>query len=130
MPFIDMAGLNEAKEPVLAPDGEYTVIITGANYKEETSLIVVMCEIEAADPDVEYATLFHNISLPKSGDEKKSLDFKCLLASRFRAQFDLGDAEGFDTEAMVGARSDNVKIKQKEWDNRFSNEMVLDNLAA
>lgn len=125
MSFIEMEGLQDAKEAIVAPEGNYELVILQATHKPEKNNITVLLEI---DSDEDYGTVFHTISLPKKDDDEDKRKAKGLFAKRFLVQFDLDTGEdGFNLEAFSGQRA-SCNITQSVYEGTTRNQIRLDNL--
>lgn len=114
---------DDAVEPVIAPQGSYTLQITaaqlaetGPNSKRPGS---PMLKINIGFPDdVEYQSFNHFIMLPNEDDDKKQLNNKVLGLKRFLTLFNVPFSNGeLDIEGlamdMVGSTA-RAEVKQTE----------------
>lgn len=127
MSFIEMPGINDAKEPQIVPEGPYDLIITGAKLKEKDGKknILIILEIEGYP---EAANVMHNVSLVSAEDEDEKKAFKNLLAARFFYQFGIAVEGGVELEQLVGHRATAAKLTVDVYNNQKSNKLVLDPL--
>lgn len=105
MPFIPV-NLGAAKESRPVKNGVYdlqVVSVEEAKTKAGAPQLLVSIAIEGHDdtPNVR-----QYMSLPNNGDEPDKAKFKALLLKRFFTLFGVPvRADGFDTEALLGARA-------------------------
>ena len=129
MGFIEMPGLGDVQELPLAPEGTYDLCIIDAQLKNKDNKNSIMCILQIENADKEYASIFHYVGLPSSGDDKDKTKAKNLFAKRFFVQFSIPTEEsGFDIEAMVGCRATNVKVTQGKWEGRMGNNLQIDRI--
>lgn len=116
MSFIQLNGMNDTKELTLAPDGEYSLVISRAEIKDSKNSPgrdVLHVRIEFEDHD-EYAGFMNYVAFPsrkidieqnpngeKAGQEKYDNMMRGL--KRFLHLFSISVDEGFDTEDLQGA---------------------------
>ena len=129
MSFITLAGLGDATEKKVAPEGEYDLCIINAkmNEKEGKHSIMVVIEVEG-EPDV--ANVFNYIGLP--GEDDDQAEFKLLLAKRFFHQFGIEMDNGVELEQFVGSRS-RGKLTQSEYpegSGQMKNDLQVNRLPA
>lgn len=127
MTFIEMPGLDDAKEAKVAPEGLYDLCIVSAriNDKDGKKSILTTIEIEG-EPD--YANVFHYIALPHESDEDDKRKFKNLMAKRFLHQFGVPMEGGVDMEQLVGCRASGAKLVQEEYEGNLSNKLQVNRL--
>jgi hypothetical protein len=128
MSFIEMPGLADAKEPVIAPEGgNYDLCIVDAKLtdKDGKQNIRMILEIEGAD---DFANVFHYVSLVGPDDDEDKAKFKNLLAARFFNQFSVAMDGGIEIEQLVGCRATSCKLTQEEYEGRLSNSLQVNNL--
>ena len=117
MPHIPLNLGDDLKETKPAPAGVYDLMITEASdgvSKNGKPQIVVSIGFETI-PDT--PNLRHYISLPAKDDDADKAKFKALLLKRFLILFNVPHtAEGFDVEAMAGAKA-KAEVTQTEPDD-------------
>lgn len=133
MPFIKMA--LDAKESVVAPEGEYDLRIfkveekkTGDKSKRPGEpMLLVMINIE--EPGQSYAPVFHNLMLMSGNTPPEHHQLYKLGVQRFLATFNIkGDSDGFDTDDFVGSTG-RCLVTQGEGENgEPRNELKLPRL--
>jgi len=136
MPFIDLPGLNDVKEPEVAPEGDYEMVIEAADLmpsKKEGApkdAQNIRLRVAFAD-DPQFAPVFHYISLPNSEDDDDKRVMKLRMAKEFLVHFGVDFDEGLEPEAMPGCHAlthVTVEVDDKERESnrlmlpRFSNE--------
>lgn len=128
MSFIEMPGLDSAKEKSVAPEGLYDLCITSAKVTEKDGKrnIQTILEIEGGEED--YANVFHYISLVGPDDDKEKAEFKNLLAKRFFYQFGIPMEGGVEMEQFVGCRATACRLTQEEYEGRLSNKLQVNSL--
>ena len=118
MSFIELEGMNDLKEPTLAPDGEYALMITSAELKDSRNSPgrgVIHCRIEFEDHD-DYQSFMHWVALPSrqldidqnpDGPEEgqKKYNRMMLGVKRFLTLFNVPMENGFNVEELSGART-------------------------
>ena len=127
MSFIDMPGLDDAKEAVAVAEGAYDLCIIDAQIteKEGKRSIRTIIEIEG-EPDA--GNLFHYIGLPHEDDKPEDRKTKNLFARRFFNQFDINVDGGVELEQFVGSRATAAKVVQDEWEGALRNNLKCDPL--
>ncbi len=134
MAFVKVA--LDAQEPSVAPDGEYDLRIvkcdekkTGPNSKiPGEPMLAVMIVIE--EPGAEYLPIWHNLMIPTKNTAEDNVQRYKLGIQRFLSTFGIaGDADGFDTDDMVGATGRcNVVQTEDERNGEPRNELRLPRL--
>ncbi len=102
MSFVDI-DLEDTKEPEVAPEATYDLVIASAEEKMSKSdkpMIQVGLVIEG---DNDYQMINHFLSLPMEGDEPKTVKFKKLSLARFLQLFNIPQDGGFNVEDFYGA---------------------------
>lgn len=138
MSFIEMTGLDQVKEPEIAPEGDYRLVIGTAEVKpsKRTNRVGINTRLEFMDnPD--YAPLYHGVWLPMEGDEEKTKEILMRNVRRFLEMFEIPfDANGFDASGWEGKQADDAHVVQEmvtdENDNETGdvrNSLVLKKLA-
>lgn len=116
MSFMQLDGINDLREPTMAPEGEYALMITHAEVKDSKNSPgreVIHCRIEFTDHD-EYASFMHWVAMPSKkldidensdGPEegKKKYTRMALGVKRFLNLFSIAMDDGFATEDLMGA---------------------------
>lgn len=128
MSFIEMPGINDAKEPKVVPEGvDYDLIITSAKLKEKEGKqnVLIVLEIEGY-PDA--GNVMHNLSLIGANDEEETRKFKLLMAKRFFHQFGIEADGGFEIEQLVGHRASGCKLQVDIYEGQKNNKLKLDPL--
>jgi len=128
MSFIELDGIQDTHEAVIAPEGRYDLLVESAAVKHNDNTgkdnVLVVLSVEG---DEEYANVLFNLSLPQEGDEDTSRNFKLLQIKRFCHQFQIGLDDGLNTEEFSGSRA-SANLKVGEYNNQKKNELVLDAL--
>lgn len=137
MPFVELNGMNDLKEPTLAPDGDYNLAITSAEaYVNDKGRDVIKTRIEFEDHP-EYAGFYHWVALPNmkldvdehpEGPEegKKKYERMQLGVKRFLEQWGIPYDNGFATEDLNGARTHAyVTIEARDDDPTKSNQRLI-----
>lgn len=127
MSFIELAGINDVHEPVVAPDGIYDLVIAAVQIKEKDGKKNILCILEFENTDADYANILHNVSLPSSDDDSEKRKNKLLFAKRFFHQFNIPFEGGVDIEAMHGCRG-KARVKCDEYEGKVKNILNLDTL--
>jgi hypothetical protein len=116
--FIDTGtDLDSVIEPQPVPTGSYHLSIAGAKaIKQETpegQSFLGRIQVRLDFPDIDNAqTLFHNIYLPKPGDEKKKADFKISMLKKFCKLFDIPLGQtGVNTTDFEGHYANDVNVE-------------------
>jgi len=123
MGFIDLgANLDDIPDSNPVPEGNYDLIVEGSKLKLDNMCINVWLSIEG---EPEAATVFHNLSLPKTDDEDEKKKNKLRFLKAFMQKFTIpyGD-NGFNEEDLIGARA-NCHLVQDEYNGRISNKIKL-----
>ena len=128
MSFIEIPGLNDAKELPVAPEGKHDLVVTDAQMHEKEGKHSIRTIIEIEGP-TKYKNILHFIGLPNQNDEDDTKEMKALMARRFFNQFGvpLGD-NGVELEQMIGCRSAGANVVQEEYQNEMNNKIVLNKL--
>ena len=105
--------LDDVVEPKPVATGRYNLTIEQAkavkNEEGELSKIQILIGF---DDNPKAATLFHNISLPLSGDQPKSRNFKLLLMKKFMTLFKVPYEGGrLNTLDFAGCRAEGVNVE-------------------
>lgn len=127
MSFMEIDGLQDAHEPVVAPEGIYDLLIESSQIKEKDGKknIFIVLTIEG---DGGYANVLHNVSLPVKDDEDEKRKNKLLFMKRFLVQFGIPiEGNTINVENFVGSRA-RAKLKQEEYEGKNKNVIVLDQL--
>lgn len=114
MAFIELSGINDAREPEAAPAGRYDLVVTDVEEKtfnSGRSGLVVSLDF---DGDSEYFGFRHHLMFPQGEDVATTRAFILLQAKRFFELFEVSFDEGFDTDDLVGARATNAIVTQSE----------------
>ncbi len=113
------------------PIGRYSLIVLSieeATSKAGKPQLIATIGIEGHEtaPNIR-----HYMSLPASGDEPKSSQYKTLLLKRFAGAFKAPfDDNGFDTDKWVGARATlGVGLDKPEGSNESYNRLDLPKLS-
>ena len=124
MSRLDIA-LTDVKEPEVAEEGTYDMIVDKAELVEkDNGKVNIVCQI-LFDGMPEYSAIWHYISIPTSDDAEKTAVFKKLMLKRFLSAFNVPmDEDGFDVESIVGATG-SVPVVQEEYEGRISNKLRL-----
>jgi len=119
MSFIELTGLNEVKEPELAPEGEYDLRIGFADdyIKEGTKKMIVRCSI-AIEGHPEYAAFNHWTVVYDPEDDDDQRKMRALRTARFLTLFNVPFENGFEVEDLFGATAVNVFVTQSEEDDQ------------
>ena len=135
MAFIKVA--LDAKEPEVAPDGEYELRIvkceekkTGQSSKKPGEPYVsVMIVIE--EPGAEYLPIWHTLMIPTKNTDEDNIPRYKLGIQRFLQCFNIpGDADGFDTDDFAGATGkSNVVQTENDQTGEPRNELRLPRLS-
>ncbi len=127
MSFIDMPGLNDAKEAVSVPEGKYDLCVIDAKMTEKDGKhnIRMILEIEG-EPDA--GNVFHYVSLPHEDDDSEKRKTKMLFARRFFNQFGIQADNGVDLEALVGSRASGANLTQEEYEGNLRNGLKVNPL--
>jgi len=105
MSFIELAGLGEAKEPAVQPEGKYffTVVDVFQYTKEETGNEVIRVK-HAIDGVPDAMPVTHWLSLPGPNDEQDKVSIKILMLKRYLNAAGIPfEANGFNKEDLYGA---------------------------
>lgn len=127
MSFIELPGINDVKEPTLAPEGMYDLIIVRAQIRQKDGKSNILVALEFEDKSFDYADVLHNISLPAAEDDPEKRKTKLLFAKRFFHQFGVPFEGGIDLEALPGCRG-RAKVKGDEYEGKQKNVLDLDTL--
>ena len=127
MTFIDMPGLEDAKEPVAVPEGKYDLCIIDAKLteKEGKKSVRLIMEIEG---EPEAGNVFHYVGLPAEDDDADKRKTKMLFARRFFNQFNINTDGGFEMEQLVGSRASAAMILQEEYEGDLRNSLKTNKL--
>ena len=127
MSFLEMPGLNDAKEAVSVAEGKYDLCIIDAKVTEKDGKknIRTILEIEG-EPDA--GNVFHYVGLPHESDDADKRKSKMLFASRFFHQFGIQTDNGVDLEALVGSRASGANLTQEEYEGTLRNNLKCDPL--
>lgn len=127
MTFIDMPGLEDAKEPVAVAEGKYDLCVIQADLteKEGKRSVRLIIEIEG---EPEAGNIFHYIGLPHEDDDGDKRKTKMLFASRFFNQFKINTDKGFEMEQLVGSRASAAMVVQEEYEGDLRNSLKTDKL--
>ena len=120
MSFIEMPGLEDAKEAVAVPEGKYDLCVIDAQITDKDgkkSLRLIM-EIEG---ETDAGNVFHYIGLPHEDDDGDKKKTKMLFARRFFHQFGINTDGGFELESIVGSRATAAMVTQEEWEGDLRN---------
>lgn len=124
MSFIDMA-LGEAQEKDVLPEGEYDLIIEGAENKVSDKGKKMISIRHSVDGEPNARTVFHNLNLVSSDDDPDTANSKLLFAIAYLKAFEIPyEGAGFNIDDFPGARG-RVKLAQKEYNGVISNEIKL-----
>jgi len=132
MSFIEIRGIEDVKEPQIAPEDTYDLVIDDVKggMKEGTDIhqIRVRIQIENADPEIEYAAIFHYLTGIGADDDEEKAKFKMLSIKRFLALVgvDIVDS-GFNEEDLMGCRF-RAKLTQEEYQGNISNRVLVPRL--
>lgn len=138
MSFIQLTGIGDTKEPTVAPDGRYPLVITSATVKESKELkegqtkkgknIMCVIEIEGEGAHGEkFANIFHYISLPDGQDKDKD-QTKLLMAKRFFVQFNVPmDGDGVEIEQIAGCRAEG-NLGNETFEDKPRNVLKVDRM--
>lgn len=127
--FINMA-LSDAKEPTVAPEGEYELLIEKAEHyqSKHSGNYSVRCIIGFTEHP-EFQNIFHYVSLPGSEDAADKVSIKLLMAKRFLTTFGIAHEEdGFNVEDFVGATGTMFVKAEVDNEDRESNSISLPKL--
>jgi len=113
MSFIELKGIENAREPEVAPEGEYSLCIINAKVQEKEGKTNIMNVLEI-EGEPEMGNVFHYVSIPGPDDEDDKVKAKMLFARRFFTQFGIDVDGGVDTEQFVGSRA-LCKLTQEEY---------------
>lgn len=139
MPFISVK--LDAKESKVAPEGRYPLRVnkveekkTGAAAKfpgEKYFGIMILNESTEGN----YMPVFWNLMLPDATKhDEQTVRLRKLEIQRFLAQFNVpGDANGFDTDDLIGANAEGTLVVNDSEDDKGKareprNELKLDRL--
>ena len=139
--FIDFGqDTDDIHEPQPVPTGAYDLTVESAKaiYEDDGAGNRVMTKVRVMivfDGQQNAATMFHNIPLPKAADEKKSKDYKIILAKKFYKLFGVPMAKnGINTTDLIGARATQAFVELDSYDKgdgmppRISNKLNLNNI--
>lgn len=126
MSFFELPGIEDVKEPVIAREDEYDLVIENATVKENEGKVGISVVL-AIEGDHDYGAVFFHLSIPTDDDEEKSRKFKMLQIRRFTNQFGIPLDNGINTEQFVGARA-RCRLTQGEFGGRRKNELQVDSL--
>ena len=128
MSFIELPGLQDAREPIVAPEGaNYDLCITSAKIhtKDGKDSLECIFEIEGGE---DYAPIWSYNSFPNSNDEEDIVKFKNLMLRRFLVQFKIPHENGFEVEQVVGCRATACTLTQEVFESNLSNKLTLNRL--
>lgn len=137
MPFIELGKeFVDAQEAEVVPEGKYDLVCGDIEHKNEggkNSIRVLVNHINPVDGIATPATIFHYLPLPVSDDSEEKARTKCLFTKRFLHAFGIpymlsGDAVGFDTDAIKGAKAKKMSVVLEEYDNRMQNKLNIPTL--
>ena len=134
MPFIELTGLNEVKEPEIAPEAEYALQITMAEgYVNDKGRDVIKVRIEFQDhPD--YASFMHWVAVPNraldieahpDGEEAGQSKYEMMMrgVKRFLELWSVSADNGFDPADLQGATCI-AKVGQEVSDEGITNQRL------
>lgn len=127
MSFIELDGISDVHEPVVAPEGSYDFVIASAQIKEKEGKKNILVILEFENVDANYANVMHNVSLPTSDDDPEKRKNKLLFAKRFFVQFGIPFEGGVDIETFSGCRG-RAKVKTDEYEGKVKNILNLESL--
>ena len=118
--FVDLGeGIDGVHDPKVQPTGTYDLVVTSAKGIFENDgngnpfLAKIRCLVDF-DGMEGAQTIFHNMSLPKPGDEPKSKEYKIRLVKKFYKLFGAPVTNrGFNTTDIIGARAAGVHVDLK-----------------
>lgn len=128
MGFIDLPGVDDVREPQIAPEGRYSLIVESAQVRKnensgKTNVLVAL----GFDGEPDFANILHNLALPHEDDTSEGRKFKLLQIKRFGHQFGITVDGGINTEEFSGSTAEcNVKID--EYQGQKKNILQLDPL--
>jgi len=127
MSFIEMPGLEDAKEAVAVPEGKYDLCVIQADLteKEGRKSVRMILEIEGEE---DAGNIFHYIGLPGEDDDADKRKSKMLFARRFFNQFGINTDGGFEMEQLVGARATAAMVVQDEYEGDLRNSLKTNRL--
>lgn len=117
MPFVESA-VAEAREDELVPEGEYDLIISSVEEKEDRKgNLMFMCVLDIQNPPDNVsnpAPVFHYISTIGPEDDAKTRNFKLRMQRRFLECFEIPfEDNGFNTDDFEGAKG-TCLVRQSE----------------
>ena len=126
MSFIELNGMNEAKEPELAPEGEYQLTLTNPEaYVNEKGRDIVKVRVEFTDYP-EYQSFMHWIAMPsKKLDDEKVYNSLLLGVKRFLNLFGIPADNGFNVEDLQGATAVAKVIQETSDDGEHVNNRII-----
>ena len=126
MSFIEMPGIDDTHEPIIAPEARYPLVIESQSVKKNEKSGKNNCLIILAiEADGDYANVMFNLSLIGEEDDDASRKFKNLQMKRFCHQFDIDIQGGINTETFVGSRAEG-NLAVGEYQGQKKNELKLD----
>lgn len=133
MPFIEVK--LDAKESKAAPEGRYPLRIikcdeakTGEKSKNPGERYYKVM-IANESPDAAYMPIFFNLMLPGANQDEQVQRLRKIEIQRLLHQFNVpGDANGFDTDDLIGASAEGMVTLGTDDKDQPRNELRLDRL--
>lgn len=120
MSFIEMPGLNDVEETIVAPEDRYSLYIKDVDdyVKEESENAggnIVIKLLIAFDGHDEFQPFAHYLSMPGPHDDPEKAKTKFRMVKRFLRHVGLNFDDGFDPLELEGLRFDsNVRQEQQQ----------------
>lgn len=137
MSFVQLDGIGDVKEPTIAPDGSYELVITDAEayQSEKNGRTIVKCRIEFEGHD-DYASFMHFLALPsrdldidghQEGPEagQRKYDMMMLSTRRFLELWGIPYEGGFAVEDFHGARCKGKVTSETDDEGRTFQRLVV-----
>jgi len=133
MSIIALGNMDDIKEPVLPPEGAYTLAVIKADHKQKDGKNSIQLILEIQDHDEEnYAHLFSHIALPTEGDDEDKAQIKRLFLKRtlhWLGMLDALEDGSLDTDDLVGCMSTIViPVVPDTYDNKPTRNVNWPNL--
>jgi len=124
--FVQIA-LDDAKEPEVAPEGAYDLVIDQATwYTGKTSGKKSIRCIILFDGHPEYQPIFHYVSIPNENDDSEMVGKKLLMVKRFLTLFGVPfDGSGFNVDDLPGQRALCNVQQENDGVNPASNKIAV-----
>lgn len=128
MSFIKM-NLNDVREPVCAPEGEYELVVENVKeYEhEQNKNTVIRLGLTIMGVDGEFQPVYHYLSMPGPSDDDDKVKNKMRMLKRFLVAAGISfEDDGFNSEDLYGARiTCKLTVEHNEETNMDNNRLVL-----